>query len=110
MSELANRHCEPCSGKTPRLQGEEIATLHQELHADWRVVDGHHLERTFKLKDFATALALTDRIGALAEDMQHHPDLQLGWGKVQVVLFTHKIGGLSESDFVLAARIDRVAA
>jgi 4a-hydroxytetrahydrobiopterin dehydratase len=106
MNELANRHCEPCSGKTPRLRGEDIARLSRDLDPGWRVVDEHHLERSFELPDFKSALALTNRIGALAEQEQHHPDLQLSWGKVGVVLYTHKIGGLSENDFVLAAKID----
>jgi 4a-hydroxytetrahydrobiopterin dehydratase len=109
MSDLANRHCEPCTGKTPRLHGEDIARLQRDLDPGWRVVDEHHLERNFELPDFKSALALTDRIGALAEEEQHHPDLQLSWGKVGVVLYTHKIGGLSENDFVLAAKIDRLA-
>ena len=106
MSDLANRSCEPCRGGTPPLRGARLAELRRQLHDDWQAVDEHHLERTFRLPDFRRALELTNRIGELAEQEQHHPDLELGWGRVKVVLFTHKIDGLTENDFILAAKID----
>ena len=106
MSELATRHCVPCRGGTPRLRGEEIVALRRQLHADWQVVDEHHLERTFRFPDFRQALAFTNRVGELAEAEDHHPDLHLAWGKVTMQVWTHKIGGLSENDFILAAKAD----
>ena len=108
MSELANRHCEPCRAGTPPLRQEQIARLRADLDPAWEVVDQHHLERTFKFPDFRQALAFTNRVGELAEQEDHHPDIHLGWGRVKVLLFTHKIDGLSDNDFVLAAKIDRV--
>ena len=72
------------------------------------MVDGHHLTRTFRLADFRSALALTNRLGELAEQLDHHPDLHLSWGKLVVEIWTHKIGGLSKNDFVWAARADRI--
>ncbi len=109
MTELAGRHCVPCRGGTPPLRGEAIVALRKELHSDWQVVDEHHLERTFRFPDFRSALAFTDRVGELAEAEGHHPDLHLSWGQVTMQLWTHKIDGLSESDFILAAKADRLA-
>ena len=109
MTELANRRCVPCSGGTPRLRGEAIETLRRQLHGDWQVVDEHHLERTFRFPDFRQALAFTNRVGELAEAEDHHPDLHLAWGKVVMQVWTHKIGGLSENDFILAAKADALA-
>ena len=108
MSELAKKQCVPCKGGTPPLSGERLAELARELDPAWRVVDEHHLERTFRLPDFRSALELTKRVGEMAEEQQHHPDLHLAWGKVAVEIWTHKIGGLSESDFVFAAKVDQL--
>ena len=106
LSELALRECVPCKGGIPPLQGKELDELHGKLGNAWRVVDEHQLEKEYKFKDFRQALTFTNRVGELAERVNHHPDLCLGWGKVQVTLWTHKIGGLSETDFVFAAKID----
>ena len=106
MPELAKRHCVPCSGGTPRLGGAAIAELRGQLHPDWQVVDEHHLERTFRFPDFRQALAFTNRVGELAEAEAHHPDLHLAWGKVTMQVWTHKIDGLSDNDFILAAKAD----
>jgi len=106
MSELATRNCVPCRAGTPRLRGEEIAELRQKLNGEWQVIDEHHLERTFRFPDFRQALAFTNRVGELAEAEDHHPDLHLAWGKVTMQVWTHKIGGLSENDFILAAKAD----
>lgn len=106
MSELAKKHCVPCRGGVPPLRGEALEELHRQLHPDWKVVDEHHLERTFRLPDFRSALTLTNRVGELAEAENHHPDIHLAWGKVTVQIWTHKIDGLTESDFVFAARTD----
>ncbi|HXT19133.1 MAG TPA: 4a-hydroxytetrahydrobiopterin dehydratase [Thermoanaerobaculia bacterium] len=108
MSELAQRHCVPCKGGVPPLRGEAIETLRKQLHADWRVVDEHHLERTYRFPDFRQALDFTNRVGELAEAEGHHPDLHLSWGKVKMEVWTHKIDGLTESDFILAAKADEL--
>ena len=106
MSELANRHCVPCRGGIPALHGDELRPLMAQL-PDWKVVDEHHLEKTFLFPDFKQALHLVNHIGEIAEAEGHHPDVCLSWGKVNVQIFTHKIKGLTESNFVLAAKIDR---
>ena len=108
MSDLASMECIPCRGGVPPLAGDELAAFQQRLGGDWDVVDGHHLEKEFKFDNFAQALAFTNRIGELAEEVNHHPDLKLGWGYVHVSLWTHKIDGLSEADFVWAATADRL--
>jgi 4a-hydroxytetrahydrobiopterin dehydratase len=105
--DLAGKTCVPCRGGTPPLRGDALRALAARL-PDWRVVGEHHLERSFAFPDFKRALAFVDCIGALAEEQGHHPDLTLSWGKVGVAIFTHKIDGLTESDFVLAAKIDRL--
>ena len=105
---LSEQTCIPCRGGVPPLQGEKLEALLRQLDDDWRVVDDHHLTKTFDFPDFARALHFTNRVGALAEEQGHHPDLTLAWGKVGVTIWTHKIDGLTESDFVLAAKIDRL--
>ncbi len=108
MSDLAAKQCVPCRGGVPPLPAAERERLLAELAAGWHVVDGHHLEGEFEFPDFVRALAFTNRIGALAEEQGHHPDIYLSWGKVRVTIWTHKIDGLTESDFVLAAKIDQL--
>jgi 4a-hydroxytetrahydrobiopterin dehydratase len=105
--ELARRSCVPCRGGVPPLSPDEIAKLLPRLPG-WTVVSDHHLMREFAFPDFAKALAATNRIGALAEEQGHHPDLHLSWGRLAVEIWTHKIDGLTESDFILAAKIDEV--
>ena len=105
---LADQQCVPCRGGVPPLGREQIAPLLVQLEPGWEAVRDHHLRRTYKLKDFKSALAFADRIGATAEEQGHHPDLQLSWGKVVVEIWTHKIDGLTESDFVFAAKCDRL--
>ena len=109
MTDLAQRHCEPCRGGTPPLKGRALVDMKSRLHADWKVVDEHHLERTFRFPDFRRALDFTNRVGELAEAEDHHPDLHLSWGKVTMDVWTHKIDGLTENDFILAAKTDRLA-
>jgi 4a-hydroxytetrahydrobiopterin dehydratase len=103
--DLASRHCVPCHGGVPRLRGADIEPLARQLRG-WRVVGEHHLEKHFKFTNFAGALALANRVGEVAEREGHHPDISLGWGYAQVRIWTHAIDGLSESDFILAAKID----
>ncbi len=109
--DLASRSCVPCRGGVPPLPAAEIERLLAELGPNgWRAVEGHHLEKEYRFPDFAQALAFVDRVGAIAEQEGHHPDLFLAWGKVRITIWTHKIDGLTESDFVLAAKADRALA
>ncbi len=103
---LANKECIPCRGGIPPLKGAAVQDLHAQLGNGWTVITEHHLEKEFTFKNFREALDFTNRVGAIAEQQHHHPDLQLGWGRVNVLIWTHKIDGLTESDFVLAAKID----
>ena len=104
---LAEKHCVPCRGGVPPLQGEELEKMKAQV-PEWQVADGHHLTRSFRFPDFKTALEFVNRVGAVAEEEGHHPDLYLAWGKVDVKTWTHKIDGLTESDFILAAKIERL--
>ena len=106
MSDLASQQCIPCKGGVPPLKGKELTDLLERLGHGWRVVDEHHLEKEYKFKDFAEALAFTNRVGAVAEQQGHHPDIYLTWGKVRLTMWTHKIDGLTESDFVFAAKAE----
>lgn len=105
MSELAGKACVPCRGGVPPLEGARVTQLLEQVPG-WTAPDGHHLTRTFTFPDFAQALAFVNRVGAIAEHQNHHPDIHLSWGQVRVDIWTHKIDGLTESDFILAARID----
>lgn len=107
MSELARQRCVPCRGGVPSLTHEQIVPLLDQL-AGWEVVQGHHLLKNYNFPDFVTALAFVQRVGEVAEREGHHPDIHLSWGKVGIQIFTHKIDGLTESDFVLAAKIDEL--
>jgi 4a-hydroxytetrahydrobiopterin dehydratase len=106
VSELAKKKCIPCSGETPKLKGKPLDEFKHKLGNSWHVADGHHLEKEYQFKDFAGALAFTNRVGAIAEAEGHHPDILLTWGKVRLTIWTHAIDGLSESDFILAAKAD----
>lgn len=106
ISELAKKECVPCKGGVPPLKGDQITQLLAKLGNGWQVVNEHHLEKEYAFKDFREALAFTNRVGELAEQQQHHPDIYLRWGKVRVTIWTHAIDGLTESDFVLAAKTD----
>ena len=107
MSNLASKSCVPCRGDVPPLGREELEKLSRQLPG-WEVVGGHHLRREFRFRNFREALAFVNRVGDLAEEQAHHPDIDLGWGRVGITIFTHKIDGLTESDFVLAAKVDRL--
>jgi 4a-hydroxytetrahydrobiopterin dehydratase len=106
---LAGEKCVPCRGGIPALKGESLAELRRQLGQGWQVVKEHHLEKPFTFPDFASALAFTNEVGAIAEAEGHHPEITLGWGHVTITIWTHKIDGLSRSDFVLAAKIDTLA-
>ena len=106
MIDLSGKTCIPCTGAIPPLTPEEQDAYLTEVSNGWRLVNHHHLEREYLHEDFAEALAFTNRVGALAEEVGHHPDILTAWGRVVITIFTHKIDGLTESDFILAARID----
>ena len=108
MNALAEKQCVPCQGGVPPLQGPELSRLTDQLQPGWRVAEGHHLEKEFKFRDFREALSFTNRVGELAEAQNHHPDIYLTWGMVRLTIWTHKINGLTESDFVLAAKTDQL--
>ncbi len=104
---LTEKRCVPCRGGVPPLAGAELNRLSAQVPG-WQVVDGHHLLKAFTFPDFRLALDFVNRAGAIAENEGHHPDLYLSWGKVEVKIWTHKIDGLTESDFILAAKIDQL--
>lgn len=103
---LANRECVPCKGGVSPLKGDALRSYQTELGGGWDVLEEQRLEKTYKFKNFRDALDFTVRVGELAESIGHHPDIGLSWGKVHITIWTHKISGLTESDFILAAKID----
>jgi 4a-hydroxytetrahydrobiopterin dehydratase len=105
---LADRQCIPCRGGVPPLPAARTAELLQELGGGWQLDRDGHLSRQYDFPDFAGALAFANRVGGIAEEQAHHPDLYVAWGKCRVVIWTHKINGLTESDFYLAAKISRL--
>ncbi len=107
MTELADKKCVPCRGGIPPLKGAELDALKRQVPG-WDVVSEHHLNKAFSFPDFQSALDFVNRVGAVAEEQGHHPDIFLAWGKVEITIWTHKIDGLTESDFILAAKIDRL--
>lgn len=107
MNDLASRECVPCRGGVPPLGKKEIKNLIKELNG-WEVVEGHHLRKSFEFENFSKSLSFVNRIGRLAERAGHHPDIFFGWGHAEVSIWTHKIDGLTESDFILAAKIDKL--
>jgi len=105
-TELAKKACVPCRGGVPPLESKEIAGLLKVLGNNWQVVKNHHLEKEYEFKDFKQALAFTNTVGAVAEEQNHHPDILTTFGKTTVTIWTHKIDGLTESDFVFAAKVE----
>jgi 4a-hydroxytetrahydrobiopterin dehydratase len=103
--DLSKKHCVPCSKSTPPLKGQELKSLFSTLRG-WTLVEENRLEKEYPFKDFKQALAFTNKVGAIAEQEGHHPDILLSWGKVKIILWTHKINGLSENDFILASKCD----
>ena len=111
MSEkLAEKHCKPCEGGVEPMEGDEITSMMAKLDEDWEAVDGHHLFRRFEFEDFSEALDFTNEVGEIAEEEDHHPVIHLTWGEVKVEIWTHAIDGLSENDFILAAKVDEAYA
>lgn len=106
---LTQEKCIPCSLDTPPMKGDILIKLSKDLDDDWKLIDETYLERLFKFKNFAEALAFVNQVGSLAEEEGHHPDIELGWGRVKITLLTHKIKGLSRNDFILASKIDQLS-
>jgi 4a-hydroxytetrahydrobiopterin dehydratase len=107
VSELAAKTCVPCRGGMPPLKGEQLTSLAKEV-PQWQVVNEHHLTRNFTFPDFRQALDFVNRVGGVAEEQGHHPNILLTWGRAEITIWTHKIDGLTESDFILAAKIDQL--
>ena len=105
--QLADKKCVPCKGGVPPIKSRELQGL-LKVVPQWKAVKEHHLTREFKFPDFQQALDFVNRVGTLAEEQGHHPDILLAWGKAEITLWTHKIDGLTESDFIMAAKIDRL--
>lgn len=108
MERLAAKKCVPCSVGAPTLEPDEIQEFHKFLKEGWEVIDYKKIEKTYRFKNFKEALDFINKVGNLAEEEGHHPDIYLSWGKVVIQLWTHKIGGLHENDFILAAKIDEI--
>jgi len=109
MTSLAEKNCVPCRGGVPALAGKDLDALARQL-PEWKVVDGHHIVRLFKFPDFRQALTFVNRVGEMAEQQGHHPDILLSCRKAEITLWTHAVKGLTESDFIMAAKIDQLAA
>ena len=107
MPGLAEKTCVPCRGGVPALKGDALTSLAKQVEG-WEVVDEHHLKGLYKFPDFREALKFVNRVGELAEEQGHHPDIYLAWGKVEITIWTHKIDGLTESDLILAAKINHL--
>jgi 4a-hydroxytetrahydrobiopterin dehydratase len=105
--QLADKQCVPCRGGVPPLKGKELQEILTNV-PEWNAVDEHHLTREYKFADFKQALDFVNKVGAVAEEQGHHPDILLAWGRAGITLWTHKINGLTESDFIMAAKIDRL--
>lgn len=108
MSELAKKECVPCEGGVPPLKRENLSSLLNKLGNGWHVVEDHHLEKGYKFENFRQALDFTNKVGEYADTIGHHPDISLSWGKVNLTIWTHKINGLTENDFILAAKADQL--
>ena len=107
MSDLAKKTCIPCKGGVPPMKGAKLDDLLEKLKNDWKIIKEHHLEKEYSFKNFKEALDFTVRVGELAENQDHHPDIFLAWGKVKLTIWTHKIDGLTENDFIFAAKADK---
>jgi 4a-hydroxytetrahydrobiopterin dehydratase len=107
MADLAGKTCVSCRGGVPPLKGMELQDLAKQV-SGWKVVNEHHITKSFRFPDFKAALAFVNKVGEVAESQGHHPDIRLGWGKAEITTWTHKIDGLTESDFILAAKFDQL--
>jgi 4a-hydroxytetrahydrobiopterin dehydratase len=105
--ELAEMECVPCKGGVPALRGAELERLQSRLGGGWRVVEEHHLERSYEFPDYISTVSFVNGVAEIAEQQGHHPNISFTYGRAIVTIWTHKIDGLTESDFVLAAKIDK---
>jgi 4a-hydroxytetrahydrobiopterin dehydratase len=105
---LASMECIPCKGDVPALKGNDLDLIASRLGNGWNVVDEHHLSKTFTFPDYAETVGFVNGVAEVAEQQGHHPNIDFTYGRATVSIWTHKIDGLTESDFVLAAKIDRV--
>jgi 4a-hydroxytetrahydrobiopterin dehydratase len=108
MNTLAKRECIPPQGPVAPLTAAEIKKLSGQLGTGWKVIRKHHLEREYKFKNFKEALAFTNKVGKLAEQVQHHPDFYLAWGKLKLTLWDHQSDGLTVCDFIFAAKVNQL--
>ena len=108
MSDLARKECIPCKGGVPPMGVEEAEAMLVQVNSDWELIDEHHLERVWSFDNFESALEFVNTAGAICEEQGHHADFEFGWGRVKAMIWTHKINGLTESDFVLAAKFDEI--
>lgn len=106
--DLHEKKCIPCQGGIPPLTPQEIEPYMEQIHDDWALIADHHIERVFSFNDFKNALEFVNKAGAICEQEDHHADFELSWGRVKIMIWTHKIDGLNEADFILAAKIDNV--
>lgn len=107
-SDLAKKECKPCDGKTPPLKGDALKQMQNRLNGGWKILDEQRLEKEFKFPDFRHALEFVNQVGDIAEEQNHHPDIYFTWGQARIQIWTHSAKGLTENDFVLAAKIDEV--
>ena len=105
---LNSKKCVPCKIGTPKLKVIEIKSYSKKIKQGWNIIRNHHMEKEFKFKNFKEAMGFTNKVGKIAEEEGHHPDIHLSWGKVKIIIYTHKINGLHENDFILAAKIDKI--
>jgi len=109
MGDLKDKRCIPCEGGTPPVSLEDLFEYKKQIHEDWRVTDeGKKIKRDFTFPDFKEAMEFANKVAGVAEEEQHHPDISISYNKVVISLWTHAIGGLSENDFIMAAKIDIV--
>lgn len=106
VARLSEQRCDSCTPETPPLTAAEVEELRVQLHGDWAVVDGAHLRRRLRFRDFRSAFDMASRIAGIAEEEGHHPDLCVGWGRLEVELTTHAVHGLTRNDFIVAAKVD----
>ena len=107
MSNLADKQCVPCQGGIPPMKEEEISKYLKKVK-NWEVIENHQIKKKFKFKDFKSALKFVNEVGEIAEEEDHHPNICFTWGEVIIEIYTHKIDGLHENDFILASKIDGI--
>jgi 4a-hydroxytetrahydrobiopterin dehydratase len=107
-SNLSQEKCIPCSVGTPVLEGKELEALMEEIEDDWELIEDKKIARKFKFDNFAKALEFVNKVGSIAEEKGHHPDIELGWGRAKIIFTTHKIDGLSRNDFIMASLVDEI--